>query len=59
MTGQAKDIVLVMFVNKGKAIPIQTWTGTGYSRRLGLRDHDSQHLKVVGLSIPTQRPIYR
>ena len=37
---------------KGKAIPLQAWTGSEGSRRLRLPDFkDSQYMKVVRLSV--------
>jgi hypothetical protein len=35
---------------KGKAIPLQAWTGPEGSRRLRLPDQDNRHMKVVRLS---------
>jgi hypothetical protein len=38
-------------VVKGKAVPVQAWTGTGGSRRFRLPDFkDSRYMKVVRLS---------
>jgi hypothetical protein len=38
------------YTGKGKAIPLQAWTGPEGSRRLRLPDFDNQHMKMVRLS---------
>ena len=48
MGRKAKE--LVHFRCKGKAIPLQAWTGPNGSRRLRLPDFESRHTKVVRLS---------
>ena len=46
----------ISFIHKGKAIPLQAWTGPEGSRRL--RFQDSQHLKVVRLSAVRTSRLY-
>ena len=45
------DIYIYIYIYKGKAIPLQAWTGPEGSRRLRLLDFtDNLHMKVVRLS---------
>ena len=49
-------IIIIIIIGKGKAIPLQAWTGPESSRSLRLQDN--RHMKVVRLSALSTGRLY-